>query len=171
MLYTHIPPQIQSPLLWSSIFSDRNIFLSTSSELNTSGTSDTIYLLCCCHIWSLSVFIHSIPSLTFPLPQFSSLFILNSFSFGVSSVLCHYVFPTRGFSQTSNRCLPAVFHYLVFPKFVCNHIITNKCSYIKFHIKTLKIAPTCFDPKIILRMILGSKHVGAILNVLMWNFM
>jgi len=49
--------------------------------------------------------------------------------------------------------------------------------YIKFHIKTLKIAPTCFDPYIILReqgcncskeqcsslrMILGSKHVGAI---------
>ena len=30
-------------------------------------------------------------------------------------------------------------------------IITNKCTYIKFHIKTLKIAPTCFDPKIILR--------------------
>ena len=28
---------------------------------------------------------------------------------------------------------------------------TNKCTYIKFHIKTLKIAPTCFDPKIILR--------------------
>ena len=28
-------------------------------------------------------------------------------------------------------------------------IITNK--WIKFHIKTLKIAPTCFDPKIILR--------------------
>jgi len=23
--------------------------------------------------------------------------------------------------------------------------------YIKFHVKTLKIAPTCFDPKIILR--------------------
>ena len=23
---------------------------------------------------------------------------------------------------------------------------TNKCTYIKFHIKTLKIAPTCFDP-------------------------
>ena len=28
---------------------------------------------------------------------------------------------------------------------------TNKCTYIKFHIKTLKIAPTCFDPKVILR--------------------
>ena len=28
---------------------------------------------------------------------------------------------------------------------------TNKCTYINFHIKTLKIAPTCFDPKIILR--------------------
>jgi len=25
-------------------------------------------------------------------------------------------------------------------------IITNKFTYIKFHIKTLKIAPTCFDP-------------------------
>ena len=63
------------------------------------------------------------------------------------------------------------------------------------YIKTLKIAPTCFDPKIIfreqhcsllkshflkkcdfseeqsssLKMILGSKHVGAILNVLMWK--
>jgi len=52
-----------------------------------------------------------------------------------------------------------------------------------FYIKTFKIAPTCFDPKIIFRemiaptcfdpkiifkeMILGSKHVGAILNVLM----
>jgi len=58
-----------------------------------------------------------------------------------------------------------------------------------FYIKTFKIAPTCFDPKIIfrelhysllksqcgfskeqcssLKMILGSKHVGAILNVLM----
>jgi len=30
-------------------------------------------------------------------------------------------------------------------------IITNKCTYIIFHIKTLKIAPTCLDPKIILR--------------------
>ena len=28
---------------------------------------------------------------------------------------------------------------------------TNKCTYIKFHIKTLKIAPTCFDPKIVFR--------------------
>ena len=28
---------------------------------------------------------------------------------------------------------------------------TNKSTYIKFHIKTLKIAPTCFNPKIILR--------------------
>ena len=28
---------------------------------------------------------------------------------------------------------------------------TNKCTYIKFHIKTLKIALTYFDPKIILR--------------------
>jgi len=28
---------------------------------------------------------------------------------------------------------------------------TNKCTYIKFHIKTLKIAPKCFDPKIIPR--------------------
>ena len=76
---------------------------------------------------------------------------------------------------------------------------TDKCTYIKFHIKTFKIAPTCFDPKIILRelrcsllksfkkinqwvflkcdfskkqrsslkMILGSKHVRTILNVLM----
>ena len=25
---------------------------------------------------------------------------------------------------------------------------TNKCTYIKFHIKTLKISPTCFDPNI-----------------------
>ena len=30
-------------------------------------------------------------------------------------------------------------------------IINQQMSYIKFHIKTLKIAPTCFDPKIILR--------------------
>ena len=29
--------------------------------------------------------------------------------------------------------------------------LINKCTYIKFHIKTLKIAATCFDPKIILR--------------------
>jgi len=29
--------------------------------------------------------------------------------------------------------------------------ITNKRTYIKFHIKTLKITPTCFDPKIILK--------------------
>ena len=28
---------------------------------------------------------------------------------------------------------------------------TNNCTYIKVHIKTLKIAPTCFDPKIIFR--------------------
>jgi len=28
---------------------------------------------------------------------------------------------------------------------------TNRYTYIQFHIKTLKIAPTCFDPKIILR--------------------
>ena len=27
----------------------------------------------------------------------------------------------------------------------------NKCTYIKFHIKTFKIAQTCFDPKIILK--------------------
>jgi len=53
-------------------------------------------------------------------------------------------------------------------------IINQQMHYVKFHIKTLKIAPTCFDPKIILkeqcsslRMILGSKHVGAILSVLM----
>ena len=30
-------------------------------------------------------------------------------------------------------------------------IINQKLHYIKFHIKKLKIAPTCFDPKIILR--------------------
>jgi len=30
-------------------------------------------------------------------------------------------------------------------------IINQQCTYIKFHIKTLKIAPTCCDPKIILR--------------------
>ena len=30
-------------------------------------------------------------------------------------------------------------------------IINQQMHYIKFHIKTLKIAPTCFDPKIILR--------------------
>jgi len=57
-------------------------------------------------------------------------------------------------------------------------IINQQMQLIKFHIKTLKIAPTCFDPKIILRelrcsllksmrMILGSKYVGAILSVLM----
>jgi len=28
---------------------------------------------------------------------------------------------------------------------------TNKCTYIKLHIKTLKVDPTCFDPMIILR--------------------
>ena len=28
---------------------------------------------------------------------------------------------------------------------------TNQCTCIKFHIRTLKIVPTCFDPKIILR--------------------
>jgi len=36
-------------------------------------------------------------------------------------------------------------------KFLLLSLSTNKCTYIKFHIKTLKIAPTCFDPKIILR--------------------
>ena len=30
-------------------------------------------------------------------------------------------------------------------------IINQQIHYIKFHIKTLKIVPTCFDPKIILR--------------------
>ena len=30
-------------------------------------------------------------------------------------------------------------------------IINQQMYYIKFHIKTLKIAPTCFDPMIILR--------------------
>jgi len=30
-------------------------------------------------------------------------------------------------------------------------IVINKCTCIKFHIKTLKIAPTCFDPRIILK--------------------
>jgi hypothetical protein len=30
-------------------------------------------------------------------------------------------------------------------------IINQQMHYIKFHIKTPKIAPTCFDPKIILR--------------------
>ena len=30
-------------------------------------------------------------------------------------------------------------------------IINQQMHNIKFHIKTLKIAPTCFDPKIILR--------------------
>ena len=31
------------------------------------------------------------------------------------------------------------------------YVSTNKCTYIKFLIKTLKIALTCFDPKIIFR--------------------
>jgi len=35
--------------------------------------------------------------------------------------------------------------------FCRNTLSTNKCTYIKFRIKTFKIAPTCFDPKIILR--------------------
>jgi len=35
--------------------------------------------------------------------------------------------------------------------FMITLIITNKCTYIKFYIKTLKIALTCFDHKIILR--------------------
>jgi len=30
-------------------------------------------------------------------------------------------------------------------------IIKQQMHYIKFHIKILKIAPTCFDPKIIFR--------------------
>ena len=30
-------------------------------------------------------------------------------------------------------------------------VINQQMHYIKFHIKTLKIAPTCLDPKIILR--------------------
>ena len=30
-------------------------------------------------------------------------------------------------------------------------INSQQIHYIKFHIKTLKIAPTCFDPKIIFR--------------------
>jgi len=30
-------------------------------------------------------------------------------------------------------------------------IINQQMHYIKFHIKTPKIAPTCFDPKIILK--------------------
>jgi len=30
-------------------------------------------------------------------------------------------------------------------------IINQQTHYIKFHIETLKIAPTCFDPKIILK--------------------
>jgi len=55
-------------------------------------------------------------------------------------------------------------------------IINQQMHYIAFHIKTLKMSPTCFDPKIILkeiccslRMILGSEQVGAILSVLIWN--
>ena len=32
-------------------------------------------------------------------------------------------------------------------------------QYIKFHIKTLKIAPTCFDPKIILRELFLAKVI------------
>ena len=35
-------------------------------------------------------------------------------------------------------------------------IINQQMQYIKFHIKTLKIAPTRFDPKIILRELLCS---------------
>jgi hypothetical protein len=77
IFYIYLPPQIQRTLLRSSISSDRKIFLSTSTEPKTSGISDSLYLLCWCHIWSLSVFIHSIPPLTFPLPPFSPLtFIL-----------------------------------------------------------------------------------------------
>ena len=30
-------------------------------------------------------------------------------------------------------------------------IINQQMPYIKFHIKTLKTAPTCYDPKLILR--------------------
>jgi len=36
-------------------------------------------------------------------------------------------------------------------KFILTLIINQQMHYIKFHIKTLKIAPTCFVPKIILR--------------------
>ena len=44
-----------------------------------------------------------------------------------------------------------------YSKRMSGHFIlsTNKRTYIKFHIKTLKIAPTCFDPKIIL----GGRYV------------
>ena len=42
-------------------------------------------------------------------------------------------------------------------------IITNKCTYIKFHMKTLKIAPTCFDPKIILRELRHFKNIHKII--------
>ena len=139
MHYTHLPPQICRYICSTHSFHHKykaryykvqylaivKYFLSTSTELNTSGISDCVYLLCCCHIRTLSVFAHSVPSLTFPLPQFSSLliiFILNSFCFGFSSVLSYYVFPTGRFSHTRNRCLPIAFHYLVFPKkILCNH--------------------------------------------------
>ena len=45
-----------------------------------------------------------------------------------------------------------VFHLLCENLYITITLIINQQShYIKFHTKTLKIAPTCFDPKIILR--------------------
>ena len=53
-----------------------------------------------------------------------------------------------------------------------------QCAYIKFHIKTLKINQLVFlkcefskEQYSSLKMILGSKHAGPILSVLMRNFM
>jgi len=55
------------------------------------------------------------------------------------SRICTYV----SFSRESSF-LHRAFHRIT--------LITNQqMHYIKFHIKTLKIAPTCFDPEIILR--------------------
>jgi hypothetical protein len=45
--------------------------------------------------------------------------VLNSFLFGVSSVFCHFVFQAGRCPHSRNRCLPAVFNYLVFLKFLC----------------------------------------------------
>jgi len=64
-----------------------------------------------------------------------------------SELICYPTSPS--YYVGVNRVLLHLFIYL--KHMFIALIITIKCTYIKFHIKTLKIAPTCFDPKIILR--------------------
>ena len=82
--------------------------------------------------------------------------VLRSFFHSSLSVLFSVTFPHHlFFTPLSPHLVICFLVYLNLILFINSYLLfnhhTNKCTYIKFHFKTLKIAPTCFDRKIIFR--------------------